>query len=125
MPRDPIKKLLFVYNADSGLMNELFDAAHKVLNPATYQCRLCELTFGNFREKATWKKFRKKSDISMEFLHKDEFLAQYSSKFMPKYSFPIVLEITDHNLEQFLGTKEINELQSTEELIGEINQRLA
>ncbi|QBA65554.1 GTPase [Muriicola soli] len=106
-------------------MNELFDAAHKVLNPATYQCRLCELTFGNFREKATWKKFRKKSDISMEFLHKDEFLAQYSSKFMPKYSFPIVLEITDHNLEQFLGTKEINELQSTEELIGEINQRLA
>lgn len=124
MPGDPIKKLLFVYNADSGLMNGFFDAAHKALNPETYQCRLCELTYGTFREKSIWKRFRKEHNIPMEFLHKDEFLAQYSSKFMPQYSFPVVLELSDHEIGLFLGAEDINELHKAEELISAIRKRL-
>ncbi|WP_372944613.1 GTPase [Muriicola sp.] len=124
MSRESIRKLLFVYNADSGLGNILLDAAHKVLNPATYNCRLCELTYGAFREKRSWKAFREESNLTMEFLHKDEFLEAYSSKFLPAYTFPIVLEVTAHDIEVFLGTGELNGLNHTDDLIREIRVRL-
>ncbi len=124
MSRDPIQKLLFVYNADSGLGNGLLDAAHKVLSPHTYSCRLCELTYGTFLEKPEWKRFRKKCDVPMEFLHKDEFRKAYASKFMPALTFPIVLEITDQEMNIFLGTRELNALEDTEDLVREIEVRL-
>ena len=37
-------RLLFVYNADTGLFNALADSAHKILSPQTYQWVLCEVT---------------------------------------------------------------------------------
>ncbi|WP_229732489.1 GTPase [Muriicola marianensis] len=125
MSRESTRKLLFVYNADSGLGNNLLDAAHKILNPATYDCRLCELTYGAFREKRSWKAFREQSEATMEFLHKDEFLKTYSSKFLPAYSFPIVLEVTAHDMEVFLGTEELNALNHTDDLIRKVKVRLS
>ncbi|VEP16580.1 hypothetical protein H1P_4670007 [Hyella patelloides LEGE 07179] len=41
-----MKKLIFVDNADSGLMNTLIDIGHQAISPQTYQYRLCDLTFG-------------------------------------------------------------------------------
>ena len=31
-------KIIFVYNADSGLVNGLIDWAHKIVSPETYSC---------------------------------------------------------------------------------------
>jgi hypothetical protein len=124
LSRDPIQKLIFVYNADTGLGNSLLDTAHKILSPGTYSCRLCELTFGAFREKSLWRKFREASDVPMEFLHRDEFSRQYSSKFMPAYTFPVILAQSDHDLEVFLNTVELNALDRTDELIREVAQRI-
>jgi hypothetical protein len=39
-------KLLFVYNADSGLFNSIAEAAHKIVSPQTYRCDLCRITYG-------------------------------------------------------------------------------
>ena len=50
-------RLLFVYNADSGLFNTLTDIAHKMLSPKTYTCNLCAITHGLFSEKEEWKEF--------------------------------------------------------------------
>jgi hypothetical protein len=122
--KDPIKKLVFVYNADSGLKNGLLDIAHKIIDPSTYECRLCELTFGTFTEKSLWKKFRKDHKIEMEFLHKDEFLITYASKFMPVYTYPVILELTAHELDLFMETKELNAISETQELIDAIQKRL-
>ncbi len=124
LSRESIHKLVFVYNADSGPVNGLLDAAHKVLSPSTYACRLCELTYGSLREKRSWKAFREGLGVPVEFLHRDEFAKWYSSKFMPSYTFPIVLEVTSHDLDVFLGTKELNALTRTEDLIREIKTRL-
>jgi hypothetical protein len=123
--KDPVKKLVFVYNADSGIKNGLLDIAHKIINPSTYECRLCELTFGTFTEKSLWKNFRKDHKIEMEFLHKDEFLKAYASKFMPAYRFPVILELTDHDLNLFMEAKEMNSFTETQELIDAIQYRLA
>jgi len=122
--KDPIKKLVFVYNADTGIKNGLLDIAHKIINPSTYECRLCELTFGTFREKSLWKKFRQDHKTEMEFLHKDEFLKIYASKFMPAYTFPIILEVTEYEMDIFMTTTDLNNFTETPELIEAIQKRL-
>ncbi len=43
--------LIFVYNADSGKLNVLFDVGHKIVSPGTYKCDLCTLTHGTFTER--------------------------------------------------------------------------
>lgn len=65
--------LLFVYNADSGLIAALFDSAHKLLSPSTYDCQLCALTHGLTGPREQWSAFLKTLDVPMEFLHREEF----------------------------------------------------
>lgn len=118
------QKLIFIYNADSGLGNLLLDGAHKILSPNTYECSLCSLTFGAFSEKAIWKKFREESKFEMEFLHKDEFKKKYASKFGHKFTFPIVIAETEVDLEVFINSDDLNQLKEAEELIGLITDRI-
>jgi hypothetical protein len=116
-------RLIFVYNASSGLRNALVDGAHKVLSPDTYQCNLCDLTYGVFKEKNAWKKFRQEGKFKLEFLHRDEFKKQYASKFGHKFVFPIVLIAVNDELQVFISTIELNKLESTEALIDLIKER--
>ena len=116
-------RLIFIYNADSGMRNALLDGAHKALSPNTYQCNLCDLTYGVFKERKAWKKFRQEMQWNMEFLHKDEFKKQYASKFGHKFEFPIVLIALDDELQVFISSSELNELETMEALIDLINKR--
>ncbi|GER60681.1 GTPase [Patiriisocius marinus] len=118
------KKLIFVYNANSGAVNSLIGTAHKIISPQTYECNLCALTFGNFTENLIWKEFRNSSNVEMEFLHKDEFLKQYRSKWLPKYEFPIVLIATDNELGVFMLPKFLKVFDTTENLIEAIEVKL-
>ena len=70
--------LVFVYNADSGMLNLVKDIAHKLLSPATYPCSLCDLTYSAFGERKSWIRFRKSLPVSQQYLHIDEFVSQYS-----------------------------------------------
>jgi hypothetical protein len=124
MEKSRIQGLLFVYNADSGFGNAILDGAHKLLSPTTYECRLCALTFGIVGQRKAWKKFRKRSSLPMEFLHRDEFLKAYASKFGAKFTFPIVLASTLGGFEVLIGTVELNAINSVEELIGCLEERL-
>ena len=117
------QKLIFVYNADSGLQNMIIDSAHKIFSPSTYECNLCDITFGAFTENKIWKKFRQKTSLKMEFLHKDEFKSQYASKFGHEFNYPIVLITANENLEVFIKTGELNKLRNAEDLIELIQQR--
>ena len=116
-------KLIFIYNANSGAVNSLLDSARKLITPSTYNCNLCDITFGVFSERAAWKHFRESSGIDMVFLHKDEFLKQYKSKWLPKYEFPIILSEEKKRLDLFISTEELNELKSVNELVEEIQNR--
>lgn len=117
-------ELIFVYNAKSGLLDKIIDGAHKIMSPATYECNLCAITFGNFTEDELWKSFRENTHLDMKFLYKDEFLKQYRSKWLPKFEFPVVLAAKDGSLEPFIGTSDLNGLTSSEALIEEIKKRL-
>lgn len=119
-----MKKLIFVYNADSGKLNALMDSLHKVVNPSSYSCKLCELTYGAIEEKKVWKNFRENLDVETEFLHRNEFQKLYASKFGYKFEFPIILAQTDKGLEVFLSKNEFSEIHDLEELIDIIKTRM-
>jgi len=123
MKNTKLQKLIFIYNADAGLQNMIMDSAHKIFSPDTYECSLCNITYGVFTENSVWKKFRKATDIKMEFLHKDEFAKTYASKFGYKFTFPIVLHASEKGLEVFVKTEELDKLENSEELIQLITER--
>lgn len=119
-----MKKLIFVYNADSGKLNALMDSLHKVVNPSSYSCKLCELTYGLVEEKKQWRKFCENLDVETDFLHKDEFLKIYASKFGHKFEFPVILAQTNKGLEVFLSKSEFDKINNLEVLIDKIKNRL-
>ena len=117
------KKILFIYNANSDTGSKMLDFAHKIVSPATYNCNLCSLTHGNFTENKQWKTFRERlmaEDYELEFYHKDEFQESYKSKFGHKYTYPIILLETTHDLEVLVTTEKLNTFEGVEDLIGEV-----
>ena len=108
-------KLIFVYNADSGLMNTLMDIGHKAISPQTYNCSLCGLTFGILSEHKQWKQFRQASDTEMEFLHRDEFEQKYNRQF----EYPVILK-QDEDLSVMISQTELNEIKTLDELISQV-----
>ena len=111
-------KLIFVYNADSGMVNTLIDIGHKAISPQTYQCNLCDLTFGLISEQKQWKKFRQESDVDMVFLHRDEFEQKYTQKF----EYPVVLKQDEDELKIAISQAELNQIETLDGLMSEVNR---
>ncbi len=72
-----MKKLVFVYNADSGLANALMHYLHKRISPGTYPCRLCAITYDGVSANKEWLSFVKSLGVESEFLHRDEYEGKY------------------------------------------------
>jgi len=110
-------KLIFVYNADSGMINTVKDIGHKLFSPQTYDCFLCSLTHKTFRENPKWRSFRNSSDTEMEFLHRDEFEQRYDMKM----DYPLVLK-KDNTLDIAISKEELATYSSLDDLIARIRQ---
>jgi hypothetical protein len=118
-----MKKLIFVYNADSGQWNAYMDVAHKIFSPSTYPCSLCDITYGIFKIRPEWEEFIKHSPIPFEFLHKDEFVQLHPNE--QKIPLPVVLLQSENEpLETFISEKELAALKNIEELKVLILSRL-
>tara|TARA_B100001123_G_C14883445_1_gene856896 strand:+ start:292 stop:654 length:363 start_codon:yes stop_codon:yes gene_type:complete len=118
------KKLIFVYNANSGIWNSVIDTARKVLNPDTYSCKLCAVTHGLAGESKVWKNYRISSNIDMEFYHKDEFLKTFASKYLLRFEFPVILFVENGESQMLISAEEFNEISSVEKLIEIIENRV-
>ena len=105
-------KLIFVYNANSGMLSLIRDIGHKLMSPQTYDCFLCSLTHGTFREDPRWKSFRESSNIEMEFLHRDQFEKKYGMK----QAYPVVMKLADQT-EVVLSRDQLSHLSSVDDLI--------
>jgi len=125
------KKLIFIYNADSGTVNAIKDWWHKLLKPSTYSCNLCVQTFSAFGMKKDWKtfinklnvpvEFLKKDKFSLEILHRDEFKEKYD---MPDAKFPSAYIYSDSKLKLFISQDEMNRVTSLDELMELVNQKI-
>lgn len=102
-------KLIFVYNADSGLFNTVTDIAHKLFSPSTYACALCELTHGYFSMRDEWGDFlnelQSTHDIELVFLHRDEFVEQHPE--LSQTELPVILQQKDNNTSMLLDCTSI------------------
>ncbi len=114
-------KIIFIYNADSGLVNTWLDIGHKIISPNTYSCNLCSIKHGIFSEKTEWSNYRESSSHNLEFLHKDEFQTKYQPKM--KLAFPAVLKYKENNeFDVLISTEEINNIKSIKELIEKLQK---
>ncbi len=105
--------LVFVYNADSGLVNTLLDIGHKIVSPQTYSCNLCALTHSTFSMRDEWKQFVAQLNCPIEFLHRDELAEQYGLRDVP---LPAIFLKTETGLQPWIGQEDINRCQSLAEL---------
>jgi len=75
--------LIFIYNADGGLLNAARDAVHKLASPATYPCSLCALTYGAVSKRPAWRAFLGRVGLPTLFLYRDEWHADLDSRDLP------------------------------------------
>jgi hypothetical protein len=113
--------LLFVYNADSGAFSSVKDYLHKLTAPATYECRLCGLTYGNLGMKNEWKEFLDGLEIKVEFLHRDEFI-ESNSEF--HIELPAAFIKSGKGLTLLISADEINASQTLQDLMELVRSRM-
>ena len=106
-------KLIFIYNANSGVINLVKDFWKKTLRPSSYECNLCFQTFGAFSMKKDWKAFIKNLDIETEFLHKDEFQKKYG---LIDAKYPSAYIYENGNLRLLISDDEMNSVKSLDEM---------
>ena len=117
-----IRKLHFVYNVELTPSALVADFIHRLRDPATYPCRLCDLTYGRFVKKPSWSLFVRKLPVDSIFYTKDEFARKYPGV---REEAPFVLaERTPEEFEPFLSSDELAALRSLDELQSEIARRL-
>lgn len=115
-------KIVFVYNADSGVFNLAADIAHKIFSPQTYACNLCAITHSNFGMRKEWKSYLESLENPLEFLHADEFKEKYG---IEKVSLPAIFIEESGSLRQIAAAPQINECRSIEDLKRIIDNELA
>jgi hypothetical protein len=65
-----IEKLIFIYNADSGLPAAMLDSAKKLFRLEA--CGLCTITHGLLKEKKQWKDCQTQFNLPIDYFHKDD-----------------------------------------------------
>ena len=106
-------RIIFVYNANSGLFNTFADIAHKAISPGTYKCSLCNLTHDLFNEKKEWTDFIEGLNVDCEFLHIDEFRRKYISDVT---DFPAIFTVNSGQASLLMNRKEIDGSRSLADL---------
>ena len=113
-------ELIFIYNAKSGVVNELIDFAHKIVNPETYDCNLCAISYGAFSMKKKWSRYIETLPFKSTFTYKDKF----SKNGYNNIKFPSVFIRVNEKLDEIISATEINEIKNLDQLIGLLNQKL-
>jgi hypothetical protein len=115
--------LLFVYNADGGILNALKDAWHKAVKPESYPCSLCATTYGAVSMRPEWRDYVERLPYPAVFLHRDELHREW-----PEVTEPLPAIFLQHELstpEPLVPASELPLGQSLEELKALLDQRLA
>ncbi len=76
MPATPVA-VIFVYNAEPGIVAGLLDSIHKTLSPDTYACSLCGITYGALSMRPAWRDWLKAQPWEAVFTYRDDFRATY------------------------------------------------
>ncbi len=122
MTEPMIKKIIVVYNADSGLFNSLSDFAHKIISPQTYQCNLCLITHGHLGMKTDWRQFLDSLPYEKIFFHKNEFYQRYPQ--FKSVKLPAIFILSNDNPQELASAEEINAKKDIEGLKDIVHKKI-
>ncbi len=115
--------LVFIYNANGGLLSAAGDAVHKLVSPATYPCSLCALTYGAVSKRPAWRAFLARVGLPTLFLYRDEFRAQLDTRDLPLPA--ILLGGAGPVPEVLVSASELDGLADLDALIALLDARVA
>ena len=116
--------ILFVWNAGEGWQQAVRDTLHKWLDPKTYPCRLCQLTYGPFGPREAWRRFVDRCHRPLYFYHRERFEASPAARQLPGLALPAVLEFRQGYWGVLMGSGEINRMGSLEGLLARLEEVL-
>jgi hypothetical protein len=115
------KTLLFIYNADAGVLPGLKEYSSKTsTSQARDFCNLMAMTSTPIGMKKDWKRFVRDLGIPARFLNRNEFISEIGSGLI---TFPAILVQIGKDLLIVASSEEINRCRSLEDLIGLVRQR--
>lgn len=106
--------LLFIYNANSGTLNGLFDLMHKCISPKKYPCDLCAITYDIKGMLPIWKKYTNTLPYKIFFLHKDELKKEYP---LITTSLPAIVLLHNNTFQVIISSEDFKEIKSLDTLI--------
>jgi hypothetical protein len=115
-------KLVFVYNANAGLVAGIVDSIHKTISPATYPCSLCAITYGALRMDPNWKAWLNSQPFESVFHHRPDFRAAWPQVAV---DLPAVLIERSGALTPLVSAHEFAGVASVDALIALIESRLS
>jgi len=120
VPEHP--RLVFVYNAQSGLLNAARDGLHKLLSPATYPCSLCALTYGAVSMKRRWGRYVASLPYPVAFHYRDTAAAR--GWWGQEAPLPVLLHIAGASVEVLLGAEAIDACAELDTLMAAVTRAL-
>lgn len=112
--------LIFVYNADSGLLNAARDLLHKTVSPQTYDCALCAVTYGPLGMRREWRDFVRALPPT-RFLHRDELAREHGIRGV---ALPAAWRLQGGEPGLWLTADELRAVDSLDGLMALVRRRL-
>lgn len=111
-------RLLFVYNADAGLVSGMLDSIHKTISPETYECALCQLTHGLFTMDKAWRAYLQALPIESVFFHRQDFKSAYPAA---TFALPVILLERGATLLELVSAEQMSALGDVDALISALD----
>lgn len=118
-----IARLHFVYNVDATPQALVRDFVHRIVDPETYPCRLCDLTYGRFVKKPGWQWFLWSLPVATAFYTRDVFFRKYPAE--RHQDLPAILaEDSQGRFSVFMSPADFTAITDLEALKAEVSARL-
>jgi len=116
------EKLVFVYNADSGMLNAIMDSAHKLFAPTTYQCALCAVTHGLVGMRSGWKEYMRNLPYETRFYYRDGFREDWPGI---REALPGIFFLASaHDIKILIAKSELESVSSVAQLASLLGRRI-
>jgi len=112
--------LVFVYNAEAGVLNGIMDSAHKLFSPSTYACDLCAITHGLTRMKPEWRTWLQRSGLDLRFYHRSDFRRDWPAA---DVQLPAILMQEGDRLSPIISATELAQISDVGQLVALLEAR--
>jgi hypothetical protein len=117
------RRLVFVYNANAGLLAGALDSVHKTLSPATYACDLCAMTHGLLTMRPAWRRWLKSLTMPADFYHRPDFRLAFPE--LADEPLPLVGMLSDSDFTVILDSEALAKLTEVDDLVSTLQAKLA